>query len=349
MAVVLAIFSTCIPSFAQTGGVTGKCTGEGGKPLAQYVVQVERTDIRWSSKVKTNKKGEYTYIGLAPGDYKVSLLGPDGKSIYYITKRVGIGDPTEINFDMAQVMQEQQKSQAANPEYQKQVAEQKQSASLKQMFDQGVTLCKQKQYTEAAAIFEKALPLAKDKNIPIIMGQLADTWAKAAGAENNPDTRKQDLDKALDYYQKVLQVDPNDAPLLNNLGKLYADMGKTAEAQEEFKKAADADPGHASSYYYNMGAILVNQNHTEEAAAAFKKATDLDPTNSAAWYQYGMTLMGKAEYKPDGTVVPAPGTIEAFQTYLKLAPNGDKAAEAQASLDALLGKTTLEYKGTRKK
>ena len=55
---------------------------------------------------------------------------------------------------------------------------------------------------------------------------------------------------------------------------------------------------------------------------ALKKATDIDPTNANAWYWYGMALMGKAQVKPDGTMVPAPGTIEAFQTYLKLAPSG---------------------------
>ena len=96
--------------FAQTGGLTGKCTGQGGAPLAGYTLQVERTEMKWSSKVKTNKKGEYTYIGLAPGQYKITLLGPDGKPMYFIEKKVGIGDPTEVNFDMGQVSQGSQES-----------------------------------------------------------------------------------------------------------------------------------------------------------------------------------------------------------------------------------------------
>ena len=92
--------------------------------------------------------------------------------MYFIEKHVGIGDPTEVNFDMGQIMQEAKKEQATNPEYQKQVAEQKQSASLKQVFDQGRELYMQKHYTEAAAMFEKALPLAKrqkysDRHSPI--------------------------------------------------------------------------------------------------------------------------------------------------------------------------------------
>jgi hypothetical protein len=58
--------------------------------------------------------------------------------------------------------------------------------------------------------------------------------------------------------------------------------------------------------------------------------------------------MGKAQYKPDGTMIPAPGTIEAFQTYLKLQPNGPNAATAQASIDALQQKENLEYKSKKK-
>jgi hypothetical protein len=87
----------------------------------------------------------------------------------------------------------------------------------------------------------------------------------------------------------------------------------------------------------------------DEAAAALKKCTDLDANNANAWYWYGMALMGKAEFKPDGTVVPAPGTIEAFQNYLKLDPKGQWAPAAQASLDQLQGKVSTEYKSGKKR
>jgi tetratricopeptide (TPR) repeat protein len=350
VAIFFATFLTCIPAFAQTGGLTGKCVGQGGAPLAGYTLQIERTEIKWASHVKTNKKGEYTYIGLAPGEYKVTLFKEDGKTTwYFISKRVGIGDPTVVDFDMGTLVQEAKKEQEANPEYQKQMAEQKQSANLKTVFDQGRELYNQKKYTDAAAVFEKALPLAKDKNVPIVLSQLADAWSKAASIETSPDTRKEDQAKALDYYQKVLAISPNEAAIHNNLGNLYADMGKPEDAAAEFKKAADLDPTRASSYYYNLGAIMVNKGQMDAAAEALKKATDLDPTNANAWYWYGMALMGKAQVKPDGTMVPAPGTLEAFQTYLKLQPNGPWAPQAQASIDSLQSKEDLEYKKTKKK
>jgi len=348
VAIVFSTFLICTPAFAQTGGVTGKCTGQGGAPLAGYMIQIERVDIKWTSHVKTNKKGEYTYIGLNPGEYKVTLLGPDGKPLDNVQKHVTIGDPTEINFDTVQAQKEAEKAAEANPEYQKAIAEQKQSASLKQTFDVARGLYMQQHYPEAAAEFEKALPLAKDKNVPIVLAQLADTWSKAASVETNPDARKQDQANSLDYYNKLLLLAPNDPSVHNNLGHLYADMGRSTDAEAEFKKAADLDPTHASGYYYNLGAILVNKGQMDEAAAALKKSTDIDSTNANAWYWYGTALMGKATVKPDGSMAPAPGTIEAFQTYLKLAPSGKYAPQAQASIEALQGKESLEYKKTKR-
>ena len=57
---------------------------------------------------------------------------------------------------------------------------------------------------------------------------------------------------------------------------------------------------------------------------------------------------GQGEVKPDGTIVPVPGTIEAFQNYLKLAPTGQWAVPAQDSLNALQSKADLEYKKKKK-
>jgi tetratricopeptide (TPR) repeat protein len=350
--VLLAAFAFTVSAFAQTGGLTGKCTGEDGKPLAGYTIQVERQEIKWSSHTKTNKKGEYTYIGLAPGMYKVTLLNPAGGQVFNITNHVGMGDPTVVDFDMAKEKSTAYQQQMANPETAKKVEEaakeQKQFTGLKATYDQATLLFNQQHFAEAAAMYEKALPLAKDKNVPVVLAQLAQAYGKAAGQEQGRDARTQDQQKAIDTYQKALQLTPNDASLHNNLGTIYADMGKVAEAQTEFQKAADLNPAGASGYYYNLGVVMVNQGKMDEASTALKKATDLDPTNANAFYWYGMALLGKAETR-NGTIVPVPGTVEAFQNYLKLQPNGQYAQAAQASIDQLKATVPTEYKKEKKK
>ena len=353
LAVVLAALAFTAPTFAQTGGATGKCTGEDGKPLVGYTILVERQEMKWSQRTKTNKRGEYTYIGLAPGQYKITLLDPNGKQVYYMTRHIGIGDPTQIDFNMAKERAIAQKEQMANPEtarkIEEQQKEQKQFSGLKATYDQATLLFNQQRYAEAAAMFEQALPLAKDKNVPIVLSQLALCYADAAKQEQNRDARMQEQQKAVEDYQKALQYSPNDATLRGNLGSVYADMGKIPEAQAEFQKAADINPSGASNYYYNLGVVLVNQGKMDEASVALKKATDLDSTNANAFYWYGMALLGKAGTKPDGTIEVVPGTVEAFQTYLKLKPNGEWAQAAAASLEQLQAKVPTEYKKAKKK
>lgn len=341
LAVALAALAATVPVFAQTGGLTGKCTDEKGEVMAGYTIQVERTDIKWSNKTKTNKKGEYTYIGLAPGNYKVTLEDPNGRTIFYIGHHVTIGDPTEVNFDMAKEKSLAQKEQQANPEAQKKIqqeaADQKQFSGLKQLFDQGQALYDQQKYAEAAAMYEQALPLAKDKNVPVVLGKLADSYQHA-----------RQFDKAGEDYQKLLELTPNDANAHNNLGSMYADMGKTEQAQAEFQKAAELDPPNAGRFYYNLGVTMYNKGNMDAAAAALKKSTELSPNFPDAYYLEAQALLGKASMTPDGKVVPVPGTIEALQSYLKLDPSGKWAQAAKDSLDLLTGQVQTEYSKKKK-
>ena len=350
----LAAFALAVSAFAQTGGIEGKCTGEDGKPLAGYTIKVERTEMNWVQHTKTNKKGEFVYIGLAPATYKITLLSPEGGVVFTIPhQQVGMGQPEEVDIDLAKEKADAMKQQMANPDsaqkVEQEAKDQKQFVGLKQTFDQATLLFNQKHFAEAAAMFEKALPLAKEKNVPIVLARMADAYANAAKQDQSPDARKQDQQKAIETYQKSLAMAPNDPALHNNLGSVYAEMGKVDEAKQEFQKAADANPSGASGYYYNLGVVMVNQGKMDDAAVALKKATDLDPNNASAFYWYGMALMGKAETKPDGSVVPVPGTIEAFETYLKLQPNGQWAQAAKASIDQLKSTVPTEYKKEKKK
>ena len=88
--------------------------------------------------------------------------------------------------------------------------------------------------------------------------------------------------------------------------------------------------------------MLVNTGQAEPACDAFKKALDTDPNYAEAQYQWGNCLFAKAQVTADGKVNPVPGTAEAFQKYLDLAPTGPNAESAKGMLAAI--GTTVDTK-----
>ena len=63
-------------------------------------------------------------------------------------------------------------------------------------------------------------------------------------------------------------------------------------------------------------------------------------------------LVGQATLAPDGKIIAPPGTVEAFQKYLQLAPDGKSAQSAKEMLAQLGGTIDTTYKGpaaTKKK
>ncbi len=343
LSVILAAFAMTLPGLAQTGGLTGKVTLQDGGPCVKCTVQIERQEIKGNYHVNTNKKGEYVYVGLPIGNYKITFLDADGHQLFNFSgKHVGLGDPTDASLDMAKEMATAKKEQQANPQVQQQMQEQakeqKQFSGLKQLFDQGNALFAQGQYDQAAAAFDQAAALAKDKNLVAVLTREADSYHKA-----------RQNDKAVEIYQKAIAGSPGDASLHNNLGSVYADMGKIPEAQQEFEKSAQLDPASASRAYFNLGVVMYNKGKMDEAGAALKKALELDPKYADAYFLEAQALMGKATLTPDGKVVAAPGTIEALQTYLKLDPNGKYAQSAQAMLQSITGKVETEVKVEKKK
>jgi len=336
---LMALLAGACTLWAQNGGLTGHATLQDGSPCVKCPIMIERQDIRATYQTKTDKKGNYVYIGLTPSVYKVTLQDPDGKPLFWMSKHVDIGEPTELNFDLPKEVAAQQK---ANPQAAQQNAEAQKEAqqfsSLKEVFNQGVQQEQAGQWADAAATFQKGEALAKGNNIPVVLAHEAQAYDKAKM-----------YDQAVATYQRILAINPNDASAHNGLGAVYAAQNKLPEAQAEFQKSAQADPAGAAKAYYNEGAILSNAGKMDEAAEAFKQATTADPKFADAYFLEAQALMGKATVGSDGKVVPAPGTVEALNTYLQLDPKGKYADSAQAMLQSVTGTVTTDVKTRKKK
>jgi tetratricopeptide (TPR) repeat protein len=342
LVIALTVLAGAAPAFAQTAGITGKVTLADGTACVKCQVVIERQEVRGVYKVKTDKHGKYIYIGLPLGTYKITLYDPNGREMFYFNnKHLGMGEPTEVDFDMPKEMAAAKQQQMANPEQRQQLEqqakEQKEFSGLRDLYNQGTQLMDEKKYPEAADKFEQALPMAKGKNRLAVLEQIAGAYDKANMR-----------DKAIAAYQQAIEAEPQKAGLYNNLGNVYAESGDLDKAKAQFQKAAELDPTQASQYYFNLGAVLYNTGKMDDSAKAFQKAIDIDPKYANAYFWLGQALLGKATTGEGGKVEAAPGTREAFETYLKLDPNGPNAETAKALLQTIAGSVETEFSKKKK-
>jgi tetratricopeptide (TPR) repeat protein len=357
---------------AQITAIEGEVKGEDGKTLVGAVIKIDRTDITAHYKTKTDKKGHYFYNGLPLGNYNVSVE-VDGKDVDRKTGvRSKLGDPTNVSFDLQASKQERDAAQsvmqkaAETGQITKEMergmtAEQKaalektlkeregqlkQHKELNDAFSAGMTAMGEKQYDQAVEALTKASEIGPTELA--VWANLADAYMKLASTKTGAEFDAA-AQKGLDAYGKAIALKPEDAATHNNYALALVQAKKIPDAQAELTKAAQLDPANAGKYYYNLGAVLTNANQSEAAVEAFQKAIAADPNYADAYYQYGVSLVSKASFGADGKVTPVPGTVEALQKYLALAPDGQFAQPAKDMLTTLGTSVDVSYRNPNAK
>ena len=205
-------------------------------------------------------------------------------------------------------------------------------------YDAGMAAMRAEDYE--AAIPELQAAAEVDPTQHVLFAQMGEAYREMASKATASEEREELNRKSLEAYQKSLELKPDNPSYHNNFALALAAAERVEEASVELEKAAELDPANAGSYYFNLGAVLINTGQSEAAVDAFRKATEMDPDYAEAYYQLGIMLTGLASLDSSGNVNPVPGTLEALQKYLELAPNGPNAAAAKSLLDTMGGSVT---------
>jgi tetratricopeptide (TPR) repeat protein len=306
--VIGAIVFVAAPASAQTGAVKGKVVDGQGTPIdgAKVVIQSADSAAR-KYETKSNKKGEFFQIGLAPGNYKVSA--ERDKLFQSFDVRIRLGDPLNINFVLAPG------AGAANAE-----EATKQAAALRASFDEAVTLTQAGKNEEAIAKFNE-------------VAVMAPTCATCFANIGSIHLKALKYDEAEGAYKKALEVDPNLIAAKTGLMNVYNaqrkfDLAEKMAAEVAQASAGDSGGGGNPDALYNQGVVQWNANKFQDAQAAFEGALKADPNHAESHFMLGKVYINLGKL--------GESALE-FETYLKIAPNGPNAKEAQTNYDALKG------------
>lgn len=168
---------------------------------------------------------------------------------------------------------------------------------------------------------------AQDKNWPVILSNLGMAYSGVG-----------DYQDAIPVLQEAAFSKPEPGTYMQ-LGTDLAEVGKLPEASATCDKIPAPDPTAAdiqAACYRNVAVVLMNHGKSADAAVPLQKATQLNPRNALAWKLLGDALSSTITTRQENGklvyVIP-PGTIDAYQKYLQLEPNGQYAGEVKAVLD----------------
>jgi tetratricopeptide (TPR) repeat protein len=261
LAVILALAAS--EAGAQTGTARGKVVDEKGQPMEGVKVEIDfQGGVTRHFETKTNKKGEFTQVGLQPGVYKF-VAQKEGYQGTSNEVRVSLGDPTYLpEFKLTSVA----------------AATKAAVDDVQGPFTQALELSKQGKLDEAEALYKEIL--AKNPTIPQVhynLGWIAGQKKDWAGAEV--------------AYKKALELKPDFSDASVALAKVYQDSGQGEKAMALMTQAGAGD----AKVQFNLGVMHLTANKNDDAEAAFKKAEAIDATNPEIQYYLATIALNKGK------------------------------------------------------
>jgi tetratricopeptide (TPR) repeat protein len=306
---VLVTVALVSPAAAQTGMVKGKVVDAKGAPVEAAKVTVEFKDgIVRIYVVKTDKRGDFTQIGLAPGNYKVTAE-KEKVGVQALDGRVRIGETLELSFKLTP-------GGGGGPSKE----ELARAVAIKKVFEEGVALSRTGDDDGALAKFAEAIA---------IVPSCAECYHNTGHAY----AQKKEWDKSEQAYRKAIELRPDYVEAYNGLSQIFTLQKKFDEAQAASQKAAElamaaggTAGGGGTEAVYNVGVTAWNAGKAEEAKKAFEEVLKIDPKYANAHYQLAMCWVNLGKM---------PEAIASFEAYLQNAPDGQYAAQVKAMLTQL--------------
>jgi tetratricopeptide (TPR) repeat protein len=316
--------------------------------VADAQVTLTNADNGRTFKMKTDKNGQFTGVGIPFGVYDEDVTAGEKRFKAKVQVKGEGGAVDDLSVEMTSG------KPGAGPskeEMEKLKAEREKGLNLNALIVQYNAAQTAKNWQEAADILKKMI--TAEPNRWEYQKALGDTELNLGQYQEAADT----YEKVIPMAENATKTDPKADPakakvavgqMLTNEGNAYLKLKKNDKAIEAYTKAASMDPNPATAYF-NICATQYNTGNTQGALAACDKAIAADPARADAYFIKGSLMVGESKLDKEGKLQATPGTSEALNKYLELAPDGPHANDVKAMLQAIGGKIETTYHEKKKK
>jgi protein O-mannosyl-transferase len=102
--------------------------------------------------------------------------------------------------------------------------------------------------------------------------------------------RNSDWQSDFTLFSSLVRVDPASVPGHYNLGGVYREQGNLLQAEQEWLKTIEIEPGHAKALN-QLGSVALTMDRLAEAASYYSQALQRDPANAESHYNLALVLV----------------------------------------------------------
>ena len=272
-----------MPAAAQTkvtGGVRGKVVDEQGAGVPDVKIDMDflgESRVKIAKTQQTDKKGGFVRMGMAEGKWKFTFT-KEGFKTYVMETDISLGGFSEVP-DV--ILHRGNTSASAAPEGQPVAA----------------VLPPTPESNKAGETYTKAVEAAQagryDEAEPMLKEILVQFPALAPAHYNLGYVyqKKKDWKAAEAEYQRVTELEPTKSDAFLALAAVRELDGRMQEAAEGVLAAAPAFTQDAK-FQFAAGVMCLNAGKSAEAEAQFKKAAELDPANPEPYFHLATIAVG---------------------------------------------------------
>jgi tetratricopeptide (TPR) repeat protein len=280
------------------GRINGTVVDENGQPLEGVLIVVESLEYESKLEGRSDRKGRFAVAGMGTGRYRITATKEGYQSSYLDMNVRQLRRNPPVDFTLKKMTG---------------FAPRMADEESYKMFDKGNLLLQEEKYDEALVVFEEflkqypeiyhshlnigtcylkmgeldkaeaELKLVLDKTMENFGDYKKDPQASLRAFTGLGDIyiRKEDFDKAQEYFAQALDISPEDEVAAYNVGEVLFSHQKVDEAIKYFELSIQIKKDW-SKPYLKLGYVYLNKGDFDKSLEYFNNFIEMDPENSEA-------------------------------------------------------------------